>query len=174
MAPVDTIPNRTGLDVTSSAAVSAEVFGAELARSVIERTSRPGDGVHGLSERLSLDPARVGRELGYLSVFTMRFCIGATFEDDAARARVLEAFYAALWADPAWGPHASGLGRRAAEYEDAFNNPHPDYGRGYRIGRVFARRCRARDDVAVIELGARAYVEQLPSILGLLRATRVS
>jgi hypothetical protein len=116
----------------------------------------------------------VALEIGYLSVFTIRFCVGVVIDDAPARGRVLDAFDAALWADRSWGGHASGLGRRAPEYEDAFDNPHPDFGRGYRIGRVFARRCHARDDVAVIELGARAYVEQLPGLLGLLRATRVS
>jgi hypothetical protein len=161
-------------DSTVSAPVSAEIFGAELARSVIEQTRQVGDGVQALVQRLSLDASRVVRELGYLSVFTMRFCIGATLEDDATRARVLEAFYAALWTDRAWGPHVSGLERRAPDYEHAFNNPHPDYGRGYPIGRAFARWCHARDDVAVIELGARVYVEQLPRILGLLRATPVA
>ena len=154
--------------------IPAELFGAELARSVIERTRQPGEGVQALASRLSLDPSRVTRELGYLSVFTMRFCITAVFEHDPAVPRVLAAFYAALWDDDSWGPHASGMMRRVVDYEEAFNHPHPDYGRGYRIGRVFARWCHAREDVPVIELGARAYVEQLPRVLDLLRSTRVA
>jgi hypothetical protein len=173
MASVDSAPDRTAPE-TPSAPVPAEVFGAELARSVIEQARQVGDGVQALSHRLSLDSSRVVRELGYLSLFTMRFCIGAALDDDAARARVLEAFYATLWTDRSWGPHVSGFERRALDYEHAFNNPHPDFGRGYGIGRAFARWCHARDDVAVIELGARAYVEQLPRILGVLRSTRVA
>jgi hypothetical protein len=175
VTPVHSKPNPIAPGPTQGQVpVSAELFGAELARSVVERTSEPGEGVQSLAARLSLSPSRVTRELGYLSVFTMRFCVTAVLEDDTARARVLGAFYAALWADGSWGPHASGLTRREADYEDAFNNPHPDYGRGYRLGRVFARWCRAREDVAVIELGARAYVQQLPRVLHVLRSTRVS
>jgi len=154
--------------------VSAERLGADLAASVVERTMLPGGGVQALAARLSLDPARVTRELGYLAVFTMRFCIGTVLGGDPALSRLLGAFYTALWSRDSWGPHASGMSRRAADYEDAFAPPHEDYGRAYPVGRVFARWCHARDDVAVIELGARAYVEQLPRVLDLLRSTRLS
>jgi hypothetical protein len=58
-------------------------------------------------------------------------------------------------------------------YQDALNNPHPEFGRGYGIGRAFARFCGATHDLPVIELGARAYVEQLPPILTLLRGVLV-
>jgi hypothetical protein len=157
-----------------NAPIAAELFGETLARSVVHRTTEPGEGVRVLAARLSLDPSRVTRELGYLGVFTMRFCITTVLKDDPALGRVLDAFYPALWVDRSWGPHASGLTRRVADYEDAFSTPHPDYGRGYRIGRVFARWCHAREDVALMELGARAYVEQLPRVLDVLRSARVT
>jgi hypothetical protein len=153
--------------------ITAEALGATLARSLVVRASRPGDGVSSLAARLSLNPSRVTRELGYLSILTAHFCVGVVLKDEPALARVVAAFYRALWSGVRWGPHPSGLSRRMADYEDAFNNPDPELGRVYRVGREFARRCRAREDVAVIELGARAYLEQLPLSLDLLRGVSV-
>ena len=60
------------------------------------------------------------------------------------------------------------------EYQHLLSQPHPDYGRAYGMGRVFARLCGASHDVSVIELGATAFVEQLAPILGLLRSVRVA
>jgi len=95
--------------------------------------------VSSLAARLSLAPSRVARELGYLSILTTRFCIESVLKDDPSLSRVVQAFCGALWANAPWGPHASGLTRRAADYEEAFNTPHPELGRAYRIGRVLAR-----------------------------------
>ena len=167
----NTLDSGAGVGFTASP-IAAETLGAELARSVVERTPQQGDPVSSLAERLSLKPSRVARELGYLSAFTMRFCIDTVLKDDPVRPRVVAAFEDALWSGAPWGPHASGLARRAADYEEAFDNPHPEYGRSLRIGRAFAKWCHAREDVSVIELGARAYVEQLPFVLDLLRTTQ--
>lgn len=60
------------------------------------------------------------------------------------------------------------------EYQHLLSQPHPEYGRGYGVGRVFARLCGASHDVPVIGLRATAFVEQLAPILGALRAVRVA
>lgn len=152
--------------------VAAGVFGAELARSVIERSALGAANVDAIAAGLSLDAGRVAEELAYVAIVTMHFCVGAALRESAADGPTLHAFYEALWREP-WVATREGLAARVREYEDAFNHPHPQYGRGYRIGQTFARHCGARHDVAVIELGARAYVEQLPPILDLLKRVAV-
>ena len=44
---------------------------------------------------------------------------------------------------------------REREYQHLLSQPHPEYGRGYGVGRVFARLCGASHDVPVIGLGRR-------------------
>jgi len=78
-----------------------------------------------------------------------------------------------LWTGDSWRARPADLDARTPAYEEALNHPHPDYGRGYGVGRTFARLCGATHDLPVIEFGARAYVEQLPPILTLLRGVVV-
>jgi len=169
----DALDPHAGPTPPEPTTITAEALGRSLARSVVARTSRPGEGVAALAARFSVDPSRVTRELGYLSVVTTRFCVETVLCGEASRGRLVEAFYAELWSNASWGPHASGLSRRVTDYEDAFNHPHPELGRAYRLGRIFARWCRARNDVAFLELGARAYLEQLALTLAHLRGTQV-
>ncbi len=161
---------------TNLAAVptSADVLGADLAASVIARALRSGETAASLARPLNLDPERVRTELAYLSIFTMHFCIDSVFSGSPTCDVLLGAFYDALWSRDDWGATASGIERRIREYGDAFERPHPEYGRGYWTGRVFARLCGASHDVAVIELGAHAYVSQLPPILTFLRSVAVA
>ena len=102
-----------------------------------------------------LDAERVRVELAYLSIVTMHFCVGVALADRAQQTRVLAAFYRGLWSGSAWLASEPGLNERVPQYETALNNPHPDLGRGYGMGRVFARLCGASHDVPVIEVGAR-------------------
>jgi hypothetical protein len=153
--------------------IAAEVLGAELAASVIARTLRMHDAAESVSAPMRLDVERVQTELGYLAVFTMHFCVDQVLGADPGCPRVLQAFYTALWSEKHWGPSRRGAERRVRRYGDAFNNPHPEYGRGYWTGRVFARLCGASHELAVIECGARAYVTQLPPILEFLRGISV-
>lgn len=67
-------------------------------------------------------------------------------------------------------PRAGGLAARVRDYKDAFNHPPPELGRAYVIGRTFARHCHCTHEIAVIEFGARASMEQLAPRLGLLRS----
>lgn len=161
------------MDSRTPLEVGAEALGAELARSVIGRFGQPGEGVSSFASSLSLETERVQDELAYLSIVTMQFCIGAVVEDPDLKARVTAAFYRTLWSDPPWRATVEGLTSRVLEYERALNNPHPQFGRPYGIGRAFARLCGAAHDVPVIELGARGYLDQLTPILGLLRSVTV-
>jgi hypothetical protein len=165
--------NRPG-EASPATTTSAGVLGADLAASVIARALRSGDSAASFAGPLNLDPERVRSELAYLSIFTMHFCIDSVFGGSPACGDVLRAFYDALWSRDDWGPTASGVERRIREYGGAFEHPHPEYGRGYWTGRVFARLCGASHDVAVIEFGARAYVSQLPPILTFLRSVTVA
>ena len=153
--------------------IAAEALGAELARSVRERSGPPADGIVAFASAMSLNPERVQDELAYLSIVTMHFCIGAAIEDEPLRLRVAGGFYHTLWSGAPWRASAGGLETRTLEYETALNNPHPELGRAYGLGRGFARQCAAAQDVPVIEFGARAYVEQLSPILSLLRSVTI-
>jgi hypothetical protein len=157
------------VDVAFSVA-TADVLGAELARAVMTRTETPGEGVAGFSTALSLDADRLHSELIYLSILTTQFALGVALGADEAHGRVTAAFERALWSGAPWRASASGLRARRREYNDAFNHPHPELGRAYVIGRTFARHCSCSHEVAVIEFGARAYMEQLAPMLGLLRS----
>jgi hypothetical protein len=150
------------------------VLGTDLAASIIARALCSGESAASFARPLNLDPERVRTELAYLSIFTMHFCIDSVFGSSPGCASVLRAFYDTLWSRDDWGPTPSGVERRIREYGDAFEHPHPEYGRGYWTGRVFARLCGASHDVAVIELGAGAYVSQLPPILAFLRSVAVA
>jgi hypothetical protein len=152
--------------------ITADLLGAQLAQSVKTRAGQPPAGVAEFAASMAIDPERLQTELVYLAIVTMHFCIGATMTGDAS-ARLLGAYYRGLWGGAQWRADAASLDARTPAYQDALNNPHPDFGRGYGIGRTFARLCGATHDVPVIEFGARAYVEQLPPILTLLRSVVV-
>ena len=156
----------------SAVEITAEALGAELAQSVKARAAISGAGVTGFATTMAIDPERLQDELAYLSIVTMHFCVGAALASEAAP-RVLASYYRELWTRDAWRANQADLEARTLVYQDALNHPHPDYGRGYGMGRTFARLCGATHDVPVIELGARAYVEQLPPILTLLRGVVV-
>ena len=149
---------------------SADVLGAELARAVMTQAETAGEGLAGFARTLSLDAHRLHVELTYLSILTTQFALGVALGAGESKARVATAFERALWSGAPWLASASGLRARRREYTDAFNHPHPELGRAYVVGRTFARYCGCSHDVAVIEFGARAYMEQLPPMLGLLRS----
>ena len=149
---------------------SADVLGAELARAVMTQAETAGEGVAGFAKALSLEAHRLHVELTYQSILTTQFALGVALGAGESKARVATAFERALWSGAPWLASASGLRARRREYKDAFNHPHPELGRAYVVGRTFARYCGCSHDVAVIEFGARAYMEQLPPMLGLLRS----
>jgi hypothetical protein len=153
--------------------IDAEVLGSSLAASVITRAIEFAAAADSIARPLDLDPDRIRTELAYLSVFTTHFCVHAVF-DDAIAARVVRLFYETLWAatEP-WGATREGASERARDYTDALVHPHAEYGRGYTVGRVFARWCGTTHDVVVIECGARAYMTQLPPLLEFLRQCQV-
>jgi hypothetical protein len=153
--------------------IAAEALGAQLAQSVKARAAEPGAGVTGFATTMAIDPGRLQDELAYLSIVTMHFCVSAALPPDVTP-RVMASYYRELWTREAWRASRPELEARTLAYEDALNRPHPEFGRGYGVGRTFARLCGATHDLPVIELGARAYVEQLPPILTLLRGVAVS
>jgi hypothetical protein len=157
----------------SGPSITADALGDELARSVRQRAENVPESLADFVRTMSLDVERVRVELAYLSIVTMHFCVGVASADRMQQSRVLSAFYRGLWSGPTWLASEAGLAERLPQYETALNNPHPDLGRGYGMGRVFARWCGASHDVSVIEVGALAYVDQLPPILSLLRGVRV-
>ena len=119
------------------------------------------------------DVDRLHVELTYLSILTTQFALGVALgagEPPRGSTRPLSA---------GSGPARPGVRPRAdwqarlPEPRDTFNHPHPELGRAYGIGRTFARHCGCSHEVAAIEFGARAYMGQLPRMLGLLRSLTV-
>ena len=66
-----------------------------------------------------------------------------------------------------------GLRVRMRDYRDALQHPHPEFGRAYSVGRVFARYCDASRELAVLEFAAHTYMGQLPVMLARLRGVRI-
>ena len=169
-----TDPTTDGPSPEADARVSvqAEALGARLAQSVLSR-SCGGAGLEEFAARMNLEPDRVLTELAYVSVITMHFCVSVVFGPDSEDVRVLEGLYRALWSGDPWCATERGWRARVREYQHLLSQPHPEFGRAYGVGRTFARLCGASHDVAVIELGATAFVEQLAPILGVLRSVTV-
>jgi hypothetical protein len=149
-------------------------LGAALARSVLERSRDLSPGIVEFAARMNVPRERLQAELGYVAIITMHFCIGVVFGQNGADRAILSGFYRTLWARSEWCATERGWRSRLREYQHLLSEPHPEYGRAYGVGRVFARLCGASHDVPVIELGATAFVEQLAPILGLLRTIRVA
>jgi hypothetical protein len=149
------------------------VLGAALARSVRSRSDALTPGVLAFATRMNVPRDRIQTELAYISIVTMHFCVGVVFGRDGTDAAIVDGFYRVLWASP-WCATERGWRSRVREYQHLLSQPHPEYGRAYGVGRVFARLCGASHDVPVIELGATAFVEQLAPILTLLRSVIVA
>jgi hypothetical protein len=154
--------------------VQAEALGARLAHSVLSRSEEAGSALAEFAARMNLERERVQAELAYISIITMHFCVSVVFGPGGDDARVLDGFYRALWSGAPWCATERGWRSRVREYQHLLSQPHPDFGRAYGVGRTFARLCGASHDVAVIELGATAFVEQLAPILGVLRSVTVT
>ena len=107
--------------------------------------------------------------LAYLLVVTTAFCIDAGVGDQAVRAELQSAFRGEALSSTPLGLTDRGLRTRSRAYRDALAHPHPELGRAYSVGRVFARYCDASHEVAVIEFAARTYMAQLPAMLASLR-----
>lgn len=152
---------------------TADALGVELARAVRTQAEASGPGLSEFARALSLDVGRLHVELTYLSILTTQFALGVALGAGADGARVGAAFERELWSGEPWRASANGLAARAREYRDAFNHPHPELGRAYGIGRTFARQCHCSHELAAIECGAKAYMEQLPRMLALLRGLTV-
>jgi hypothetical protein len=146
---------------------------SDLAWALATRLRSTGGDVSALARSMSLDPNRVAAEYAYLLVVITQFCIDAGLSDPQAREALATAFESA--AQSVAAPRASerGMHLRRRAYGEALANPHPDFGRAYSVGRVFARYCDAAREIAVIEFGARTYMEQLPPMLGRLRSVTV-
>ena len=149
-------------------------LGAALARSVRARSNALTPAVLAFATRMNVPHERIQTELAYIAIITMHFCVGVAFGSARADGAITDGFYRALWSPPAWCATERGWRSRVREYQHLLSQPHPEYGRAYGVGRVFARLCGASHDVPMIELGATAFVEQLAPILGLLRSVRVA
>ncbi len=155
-----------------SAVLGAGTLGRALAQSVIAERGPLGASMAEFARALSLDPDRLTIELFYLSVLTTRFAIDIGLSEPGGPA-VRGAFEHAILASAGDRVNEAGLMGRLHEYRDAFSDPHPELGRAYSIGKTFARLCHSAREVAVIECGARIYIEQLASRLKLLAEVTV-
>jgi hypothetical protein len=160
------------LDAVRPAARAADLA-ADLASALATRVYSTADAVQTLVRSMSLDPTRVAAEYAYLLIVITQFCIDAGVNHPHARAAVDRAFESAVQSVAALRASERGIRLRRHAYGEALSNPHPEFGRAYSVGRVFARYCDASLEVAVIDFGARTYMEQLPPMLGRLRSVTV-
>jgi hypothetical protein len=147
---------------------------ADLAWALATRVHSTTDDVNALVRAMSLDPTRVAVEYAYLLIVITQFCIDAGVDAAHGRAALAKAFESAARAVASLRASERGIQLRRHAYGDALANPHPEFGRAYSVGRVFARYCDASHEVAVIDFGARTYMEQLPPMLGRLRSVTVA
>jgi hypothetical protein len=154
------------------AILGAATLGRALAQSVIAESGPLGAGTAAFARAWSLEADRLTVELYYLSLLTTRFAIEVGLPAPSG-AEVQAAFEHALLASAGDRVNEAGLKARMREYRDAFGDPHAELGRAYSIGRTFARLCHSGREVAVIECGARVYIEQLAARLKLLSEVTV-
>ena len=158
-------------DVRPTAA--AADLAADLASALATRVHSTADEVQTLVRTMSLDPVRVAAEYAYLLIVVTQFCIDAGVDEPQPRTALGRAFKSAVQSAAALRASARGIELRRHAYGDALSNPHPEFGRAYSVGRVFARYCDASLEVAVIDFGMRTYMDQLPPMLGRLRSVTV-
>jgi hypothetical protein len=161
-------PGRTDRPAAPLAPERVAALGVALAHAVTTRAQTTAADVAELARTLSLDASRVQVELACLSILVTEFCIDVALTDADAR-RVRGVFEDAVWTSPPGGLTRAAVRARLSEYRDALGHPHPELGRAYGVGRVFARGCGCSHEVAAIEFGARAYMAQLPPMLECLR-----
>jgi hypothetical protein len=154
--------------------IDPTALGAALARSVLSRAADLSSGVVEFARRMNVPRERIQSELAYVSIITMHFCIGVVFGQGGSETAILNGFYRTLWTAPEWCATERGWRSRVREYQHLVSQPHPEYGRAYGVGRVFARLCGASHDVPVIELGATAFIEPLAPLLDLLRSVHIA
>jgi hypothetical protein len=147
--------------------LGAATLGRSLAQSLIAELGTLAAGAAARARDWSLDADRLTTELVYLSVLTTGFAIETGLPAPGA-AETRAAFEHAVLTSAPGGVDHAGLTAREREYRGAFGNPHPELGRAYSIGRTFARLCHSSREVAVVECGARVYIEQLAARLKLL------
>jgi hypothetical protein len=154
------------------AVLGAATLGRALAQSVIAESGPLAAGAAAFARAWSLEADRLTVELFYLSLLTTRFAVDVGLPArEGAEARA--AFEHALLASAGDRVNEAGLAARLREYRDAFADRPPELGRAYAIGRTFARLCHSGREVAVIECGARVYIEQLAARLRLLAEVTV-
>jgi hypothetical protein len=157
---------------SASASEPAAALAAFLAGTLVTRLESSRADVDALAQAMSLDQARVRTELSYLLVATTQFCIAAAI-DAEAEPRLQAAFAQAALAAKRLAITPRGLRVRMRDYRDALQHPHPEFGRAYSVGRVFARYCDASRELAVLEFAAQTYMAQLPPMLARLRGVNV-
>ena len=155
------------------ASESAATLAGVLAGALVTRLECSSVDVDTLARAMSLDRTRVRAELSYLLVAITQFCIRFA-ADEQAEPRLQAAFEAAALAAMPLAVTTRGLRVRMREYRDAMQHPHPEFGRAYSVGRVFARYCDASRELTVIEFAAHTYMTQLPPMLARLREVRIA
>lgn len=141
--------------------VTPEQFGADLCDDFVigalQGASGRGDETAQLARQLEIDEGVFRQEEFYLQVFLMEFVTQMTLRDVPTRKAVLDAFYDRLRERKGAEGVREQLAVRFDDYLAAVKNPHPELGRGWSIGKAFAKLCKAEDDAAVIMVGSRFY-----------------
>ena len=121
---------------------------------------------------MTIDKDVLQKELSYLQVFLIDFMTQMTLNDVPTRKAVLGAFYERLRENTdAVDAH---LASRFDDYLVAANSPHPELGRGWSIGKAFAKLCKAEDHALVIHVGARFHHAAALTLAEFIRSQKLA
>jgi hypothetical protein len=154
--------------------LSSERIGTMLAEAVVRTATVPDNTLLKLAAEYHVQ--QLALEVVCLEMFLVDFLVSEVVgaNDSKLRAPVLEAFYGYLRdASDDWKGLREAIDPRFAAYAEAMNAPHPQYGRGYPLGRAFAQVVGRPNDLAVIGFAAQHYINFMEAVVPIIRqATR--
>jgi hypothetical protein len=154
---------------------TCEQLGVDLARKVVASADSTPPAVTELARVVNADVNALLVELAYLEIFIVDFLVTEVLGPSTPQRRwVLNAFYGRLQQHSAnWAGVLEDIHPRFAAYAHAANHPHPQYGRGYSFGKVFAMACGKSNDIALVGAGMDRFDRALKTLLPFIRSAGV-
>jgi hypothetical protein len=153
--------------------VPAAVVGSDCADFL--GTGVASKAVNDLAIQVGIAENRLRYELFALEVFSTEVGLLSLIDDEDVRNRTVAAFFDRLATqERSWADEFDTIADRHAAYVEAFNNPHPELGPGFRIGQCFAAGCEHDNDVRLINFAASIYSSTVTGLGTLLASVEVA